>query len=133
LNFNLRNKLKTIKQIHTLPSTAEEVFIALTNPFTIELWSGYPAIMSTSAGSEFSLFDGDIVGKNLELIENQLIRQQWYFEGESAESVVTIQLKTQKNETLVELTHTNVPDEVYEEMIIGWKNIYFKSLKQFFK
>lgn len=125
--------MKTIRQKHHLPATPEEVYLALTNPLTIELWSGYPAEMSTNPNSEFSLYEGDIVGKNLSFEENKLLRQQWYFEGEKEESIVTIELKKEKNNTVAELTHTNVPDEVYEEMLEGWKKNYFGSLKRFFK
>ncbi len=122
-----------IKLKHHIPATTEEVYLALTNPFTIELWTGFPAEMSTEAGSEFSLFEGDIVGKNLEFKENKLIKQQWYFEGEEIDSIVTLMLKPEKNNTLIELLHENVPKEVFEEMLQGWKTIYFKALKSFFK
>lgn len=124
--------MQLIRQKHHLPATPEEVYIALTNPFTIELWSGYPAQMSTEVGSEFSLFEGDIVGKNLAFEENKMIKQQWYFEGEEEESIVSLHLKPEKNNTIVELKHTNIPDEVYEEMLEGWKKMYFSSLKRFF-
>lgn len=122
-----------IKLKHYIPATTEEVYIALTNPFTIELWTGFPAEMSTEPGSEFSLFEGDIVGKNLEFKKNRLIKQQWYFEGEENDSIVTLMLKPEKNNTLIELFHENVPEEVFEEMLQGWKTIYFKALKRFFK
>lgn len=125
--------MKTIRQKHHLAATPQEVYTALTNPFTIELWTGYKAEMSTTPGNEFSLYEGDIVGLNLEFEENKLIRQQWYFEGEKEESIVTIVLKTEKNNTVAELTHTNVPEEAYEEMLEGWKKNYFGSLKKFFK
>jgi activator of HSP90 ATPase len=125
--------MKTIRQKHHLPATPEEVYLALTNPFTIELWSGYPAEMSTKPDTEFSVFDGSIVGKNLYFEENKLIRQQWYFEGEPEESIVTMRLTSEKNNTVVELLHTHVPDEVYEEMQEGWKKHYFGSLKRYFK
>jgi uncharacterized protein YndB with AHSA1/START domain len=125
--------MHTIRQIHTIAASPEELFIALTNPLTIELWSGYEAIMSTEPGSEFSLFEGDITGKNLEFVENKFIKQKWYFEGESEDSIVAITLKPEKKHTMVELVHTNVPSEVYEEMLEGWKRIYFGSLKKFFK
>ena len=46
----------------------EEVFAALTNPFQIELWSGYPADMKAEKGYVFSLWEGDITGVNLEVI-----------------------------------------------------------------
>ena len=125
--------MKTIKQKHHIAAPPDEVYIALTNPFTIELWTGYPAIMSAEAGSEFSILEGDIVGKNLEFRTNELIRQQWYFEGEEKESIVSLHLRAEKNNTVVDLVHENVPDEVYEEMLAGWKKIYFGSLKRFFK
>jgi len=122
-----------IKLKHYIPASTEEVYIALTNPFTIELWTGFPAEMSTEPGSEFSLFEGDIVGKNLEFKKNRLIKQHWYFEGEENDSIVTLMLKPEKNNTLIELFHENVPEEVFEEMLQGWKTIYFKALKRFFK
>ncbi len=125
--------MNNIKQIHTITASPEELYLALTNPLTIELWSGYHATMSTEPNTEFSLFDGDIVGKNLEFIENKLIKQQWYFEGETEDSIVTITLKPEKQSTIVEIVHTNVPAEVYQEMLEGWKRIYFGSLKRFFK
>jgi activator of HSP90 ATPase len=125
--------MATIKQFHHISAKLDEVYIALTNPLTIELWSGYPAEMSTEPGSEFSLFEGDIVGKNLEFQLNNVIKQQWYFEGESDDSIVTMKLKPEKNNTVVELIHTNVPAEVEEEMINGWKKLYFGALKRYFK
>jgi activator of HSP90 ATPase len=125
--------MKTIRQKHHLPATPVELYTALTNPFTIELWSGYPATMSTEPGSEFSMFEGDIIGKNLEFKENEQIKQQWYFEGEDKESIVTINLIPDRNNTIIEVLHENVPEQVYEEMLDGWKKIYFGSLKRFFK
>jgi activator of HSP90 ATPase len=89
--------------------------------------------MSTEPETEFSYFEGDIMGKNLEFIPNKLIRQQWYFEGESENSIVTLRLKPEKNNTVVELCHENVPDNAYEEMLEGWKKMYFAPLKKFFK
>jgi uncharacterized protein YndB with AHSA1/START domain len=125
--------MKNIHQKHHITATPEELYLALTTPLTIELWSGYPAEMSREVNSEFSMFEGDIEGKNLEFQPNKLIRQQWYFDGQDEPSIVTIQLEAEKNNTVAELTHTNVPDEAYEEMLEGWKKIYFGSLKRFFK
>ena len=97
------------------------------------VWTGYKAEMSEVPGSEFSMFDGDITGKNLEFVTEKLIRQQWYFEGEAEESIVTLTLKPEKTNTVVELLHTHVPDEAEEEMREGWKKMYFEALKHFFK
>jgi activator of HSP90 ATPase len=125
--------MKTIRQTHHITATPIEIYIALTNPFTIELWTGYPAVMSMETGSEFSIFEGDIIGKNIEFKENKMIKQQWYFEGEREPSFVTLSFKPEGNETIVEVIHENVPELVYEEMVEGWKKNYFGSLKRFFK
>ena len=125
--------MKTIKQKHFIKASPEEVYTAITNPFTIELWSGYPAVMEVREDFEFSLFDGDITGRNIRFIENELVVQQWYFGDRPEESVVTINLKLQEKGTKVTVEHTNVPDEDWEEFEEGWKIYYWGAIKSFFK
>lgn len=125
--------MKYLKQKHVITAPADEVYIALTNPFTIELWSGYPAQMSTDPGSEFSLWEGDIVGKNLAFEQDKMLKQQWYFDGQDEDSIVTITLTQKGENTHAEVEHTNIPDEAYLEMKEGWKNHFFGTIKKFFK
>jgi uncharacterized protein YndB with AHSA1/START domain len=124
--------LKDYKKYYVLPATPEEIYTALTNPLTIELWTGESATMSTEVGSDFSMWDGSIVGKNLEFEQDKKIVQQWYFDGQEAESIVTIKLHPDKNGTSAELRHTNIPDSDYEDMTEGWNDAYFGSLFEFF-
>jgi len=125
--------MKDFKKYYRITATPEEIYIALTNPLTIELWTGEPAVMSTEAGSEFSMWDGSVVGKNLEFEENKKIVQQWYFDGQPEASVVTIKLHPDKDATSVELRHTNIPDENYDEFAGGWDDSYFGALAEFFE
>ncbi len=125
--------MKDLKKYYLVPATPEEVFLALTVPATIQLWTGEEAEMSTEPGSEFSLWEGSIVGKNLELEPGRKIVQQWYFEGQPEESIVTIKLHPDKHGTSAELRHTNIPDGDYENMIEGWNEAYFGSLISFFE
>lgn len=112
--------MKDFKKYYTLPATPEEIYTALTNPLTLELWTGEEAVMSTEPGSEFSLWGGSISGKNLEFEPDRKIVQQWYFDGEPEISIVTIKLHPGKNGTTsVELRHTNIPDKVYEDFASG--------------
>jgi len=124
--------MKDYKKYYKLPATADEIYLALTNPLTIELWTGEAAEMSTEPGSEFSMWEGSIVGKNLEFETDKKIVQQWYFEGQPEESIVTIKLHPDKEGTSVELKHTNIPDADYKDMTEGWDNSYFGSLFEFF-
>lgn len=107
----------------------EEVFTALTNPFQIELWSGYPADMKAEKGYVFSLWDGDISGINLDVIPNKKLVQEWFFGENEQPSIVTLTLKRDGNATCVMLSHTCIPEEVEEEIIEGWKKYYLGSLK----
>ncbi len=125
--------MKDFKKYYTLPAPPEEVYMALTVPATIYLWTGDEAEMSTEPGSEFSLWDGSIVGKNLEFEEGKKIVQQWYFGEQEEPSIVTIKLHPLKEGTSIELKHTNIPDVDYEDIVEGWNSSYFGSLSEFYE
>lgn len=124
--------MKDFKKYYILNATPEEVYIALTNPFTINLWTNEEAVMSTEPGSEFSILGGSIEGKNLEFVPNKKIVQQWYFGDIEPSSIVTIKLHDHKEGTSFELTHTNIPDEVYDDITAGWDENYIGNLREFF-
>lgn len=125
--------MQNYKKYYTIPAPPEDVYLALTIPLSIKLWSGAEAEMSTEPDSEFSLFDGDISGKNLEFEENKKIVQQWYFDGQDEPSIVTIKLHEHIKGTSVELLHTNIPTESYDEFVSGWNDSYFGELLEFFE
>ncbi len=124
--------MKDIKKYYLVTAAADEIYHALTLPATLQLWTGEPAEMSTEPGTEFSLWDGSIVGKNLEFVQDKKIVQQWYFGEQPEASIVTIILHPHKQGTSVELIHTNIPDEDYEEILVGWDEAYFGSLQEFY-
>ncbi|MFT6866560.1 MAG: activator of HSP90 ATPase [Cyclobacteriaceae bacterium] len=120
------------KKYFIINGQPEEVYAALTFKPTIELWTGSPAIFTPEVGSEFSMWDGSIVGKILELEPGKLIRQQWYF-GEQAEpSIVTLKFHPNKKGTSLEVDHTNIPDADYDAIVDGWVNIYMTDLMEFY-
>ena len=57
--------MRDFKKYYIINADPGEVYIALTNPATIQLWSGETAEMSTVTGSLFSLWEGSITGKNI--------------------------------------------------------------------
>ena len=124
--------MKDYKKYFKLPADPEEVYAALTNPATIQLWSGEPAVMSTEPGSNFALWDESITGTNIEFEPGKKIVQQWDFEGQEPASIVTIKLHPDKEGTSVELRHTNIPDDVFENIVDGWNQNYFGSLADFY-
>ena len=125
--------MKDYKKYYILPASPEEVYVALTNPATIQLWTGAKAEMSTEPGSEFSLWDESIAGRNIEFEEGKKIVQEWYFGDQEEASIVTIKLHVHRQGTSVELRHTNIPDSAFDDIVKGWDESYFGSLIEFYE
>lgn len=124
--------MKTFKKSFRIFAEPSDVYSALTNPFTIELWSGYPAVMSEEPGSEFSLWDGDISGRNIEFEKNKKIVQEWYFGDQEEKSFVTVTIKPDGEKSLVTVEHTNIPDDEFENISEGWREYYMGAINSFF-
>lgn len=125
--------MKDFKKYFVIPATPEEVYLALTLEATLKLWTGDEAEMSTVPGSEFSLWEGSITGRNISFEDGKKIVQEWYFGEQEPASIVTIKLHQHKQGTSAELTHTNIPDEAYDDMVNGWNENYFGLLISFYQ
>jgi len=124
--------MKSFRKTFRINAEPSDIYSALTNPFTIELWSGYPAQMSTEPGSEFSLWEGDITGKNLEFIQDIKVVQEWYFGDQIEKSIVTIVIAHDRDDSLVTVDHTNIPDEEFNDIADGWREYYIGAIINFF-
>jgi activator of HSP90 ATPase len=125
--------MPNFKKYYTIPAPPDEVYRALTNPLAIKLWTSEECEMSTEPDTEFSMWDGSICGMNLEFEEDKKIVQEWYF-GELPEpSIVSIKLHLVKGITSLELLHTNIPEEDFEDICYGWDESYMLSLINFFQ
>lgn len=125
--------MNELRKYYRIKGSPEEVYAALVNPFSITLWTGSDAMMEEKEGTEFSLFDGDISGRNISFEKNSRIVQEWYFGEQEHQSIVTITLRPDRHYTKIELHHTNIPEEAYEDMAHGWDTYYFGGLKEFFE
>jgi len=124
--------MKIFKKTFRINAEPSDIYSALTNPLTIELWSGYPAEMSTEPGSDFSLWEGDITGKNLEFIQDRKVVQEWYFGDQSEKSIVTISISADGENSFVTVEHTNIPDDEFSQIAEGWREFYFGAITSFF-
>jgi activator of HSP90 ATPase len=125
--------MKELRKYYRIKGSPDEIYPALTNPFSIALWTGAKAEMSEEPGSRFSLFDGDIEGVNIAFEKDSKIIQEWFFGDQEEKSIVSITLRPDRLYTKIELHHTNIPDEAFEEMVYGWDSYYFGGLKEFFE
>ncbi|MBL7862833.1 MAG: SRPBCC domain-containing protein [Cyclobacteriaceae bacterium] len=125
--------MKDFKKYYIIPAPPDQVYLALTTEATLQLWTGDKAMMQPIPGTEFSLWDGSIVGKNLEFEKDHKLVQHWYFGDQREDSIVTIKLHPHPQGTSAELRHTNIPDDDYEDIVAGWNDSYFGSLQEFYE
>jgi len=124
--------MKTFKKYILLPAPPEEVYLGLTKAQSIQLWTGAEVEFTEEANTEFSFWDGDIVGKNIEFEPNKKIVQQWYFGEDNEPSIVTIKLHEDKKGTSLEFKQTNIPDEDYKDFTEGIQEYFLGGLVDFF-
>jgi activator of HSP90 ATPase len=124
--------MKTFKKTFKINAEPSDLYSALTNPYTIELWSGYPAVMSTEPGSEFSLWEGDITGKNLEFVQDRKVVQEWFFGEQTEKSLVTINITPDGENSVVTVEQSNIPDDDFTDISEGWREYYIGAIINFF-
>ncbi len=123
--------VQVIRQSYIIHAKASEVWKAMTDVEEIEKWGAGPAKMDDKVGTKFKLWDGDIHGKNLELIPKKRLVQEWFSGSWKTPSKVHIALSEEHGTTYIDLLHEDVPDNEKEEINKGWKNYYFGPLKNY--
>ncbi|RZF58986.1 SRPBCC domain-containing protein [Sphingobacterium corticibacterium] len=124
--------MKNFKKYYIVAAPPEDIYRALTTEITIRLWTGDEVLIDPREGGEFSMWDGAITGKFIQLDPYKKIVQQWYFGEQAEDSIVTIKLHEDKKGTSFELQHTNIPDEAFDEIVEGWNDTYMASLIEFY-
>ena len=121
--------MKVIKQIYIIKAPLEKVWKSLTDPKIIEKWGGGPAVMDSKEGTEFSLWGGDIFGKNISVESKKKLQQEWSAGKWDQPSIVLFTLTSSGDTTTVDLLHENIPDSEASEIESGWKTYYMGPLK----
>lgn len=122
--------MKYIEQRYLIKVRPEKVWDALTNQKTIKEWGAGPAVMNDKVGAEFSLWGGDVYGKNLEVLEKKKLVQEWYGGEWAVPSIVTIKLSYDGDCTEVLLYHKDLPKSEVKEFDEGWRDYYFGPIKK---
>src|SRR3989344_5512274 len=122
--------MKSFKQTYVIKAPLEKVWQAFFDPRIIEAWGAGPAIMSEREDAGFSLWGGDIHGKNTRIVKEKELVQTWYGGPWSEPSKVTFSFSSDGNSTTVELFHENLPDSEASNFEKGWKDYYLGAIKE---
>jgi uncharacterized protein YndB with AHSA1/START domain len=122
---------RNIEQTYNIKASPEAVWRALTDPKEIQEWSGGRAYFIPQVGAQYTLWDGNIVGKIVEAIPQRKLVQTWKPQDWSRDdSVVTFTLTPTKDGTRVDLFHLNVEEFDYDGTTEGWDIYYLGVIKK---
>jgi activator of HSP90 ATPase len=124
---------KVIKQTVTFKASPHEVYESLMDSRKHAAFSNSKASISRKIGGKFNAYDNYIAGKNIELISDKQIVQDWravdwpdgYF------SRVTFKFTAVQGGTRLDFTHADVPDGTEEEFKQGWIDNYWEPMKKY--
>jgi activator of HSP90 ATPase len=116
-----------------LKASPQRIYEILLDSKQFAAFSGAPANIDPAVGGAFSMFDGMIVGRNVELVPGQRIVQAWRPNhwDPGVYSVVKFELKPQGSGTRLILDHTGFPEGDYDSLSKGWESHYWVPLKKY--
>ena len=123
--------MKSIKQTYIIHAPVEEVWQAFADPKVIDGWGGGPAKMSEEVEFEFEVWGGDVHGKNIEVIPNKKLVQEWFGGKWDKPSIATFILSFKDNETRIDFTNIDVPDAEFSDIEKGWRDYYLGPIKEY--
>lgn len=109
------------------------IYDALLDEKQFKAFSGMAAQINREAGGLFTIFDGHIAGRNLELVPARRIVQAWRVVPwpEGVYSIARFELAPRGTGTRVTFDHTGFPSEEAEHLEIGWNDHYWKGLRSY--
>lgn len=93
------------------------------------------AKIDRTVGGAFSLFDGHIIGINVELVPNERIVQAWRVVDWPAGvySIAKFEFKAQGSGTHLVFDHTGFPEKWRDHLAAGWQSHYWDLLTKYFQ
>jgi activator of HSP90 ATPase len=133
----------TIHQETDFKASPKQLYEALisSKKFSDCTKKSFPSFSPASAridsveGGSFSLFDGHIVGRILELVPNERIVEAWRVVDWPAGiySIARFEIRPNKTGTTIVFDHTGFPKGLKEHLSSGWTEHYWAALSSYFQ
>ena len=126
--------MESFKISETFSVKPEKIYKAWMDSKLHSAFTGSIAEIDPVINGKYTAWDGYISGTTIELIPNKKIVQKWRtteFSETSPDSLLEIILEEVKDGTELTLIHSDIPDGQADDYKQGWKDFYFKSLKNF--
>lgn len=136
------SEFRTIKLRENFHARPKDIYDAYLDENRVKAFTQSNASISKEVGGEFSLFNGSIVGKQVELVPCERIVQKWRFSNwpQDHYSTVTITItEKEPGNTQLRLVQTEVPvaDQFGNESVLetterGWKEQVWNRIRAVF-
>jgi len=123
----------TIRQTITIKSSAANVYRAITSASEFAEVTGTAADIARDEGGAFTCFDGQVMGRHIELVPDERIVQAWRVGpwDTGVYSIVRFDIRQTGETTTVDLLHTGYPEDAAEHLESGWHKMYWEPLKAY--
>jgi activator of HSP90 ATPase len=128
--------MKAIEQSVRFSATPEELFEMYLDSKKHSASTGGAAVMSRKVGGKFTAWHGQLNGKNLLIVKNRMIVQEWrssQWKASDLPSILTLTFSKAPGGGQVDLTHVNVPEHDHAGVTKGWKKYYWEPWKKYLK
>mmetsp|Transcript_13538 Transcript_13538/g.31158 ORF Transcript_13538/g.31158 Transcript_13538/m.31158 type:complete len:350 (-) Transcript_13538:33-1082(-) len=90
-----------------------DLFVCFTDPQRVSAFTGSRSVVSASEGTPFSMYDGNISGENVTVVQDQQLVQKWRLRGwaEGHFSTVDMSFEASEGGCKFTLKQTNVPEQ----------------------
>ena len=123
-----------IKQTVEFNASPHDVYEAIMDEKIHTRFTASPASIGRAVGETFTAYDGYIVGKNIELIPDKKIVQEWRAVDWDPMliSLVTFEFTPVSGGTRLDFTHDGLPEGTEDEFAQGWIDNYWEPLQKMF-
>lgn len=125
---------KSIHQTVTFKASPHNVFELLMDPKKHGKFTGGKATVSRKVGGRFSIFGGGLYGKNLKIVKDKKIVQEWACEmngwPKDHRSIATFTFTKTKSGTKLNFLQIGVPAACYADISKGWHTYYWEPMKE---
>ena len=124
----------SIRQQAMISASPAQVYAVLADASALSALSGKAGVPGRAAGAEFSAFDGNVTGRQIELVPGERLVQAWRFPvwEQGKYSVVCFTLAADGDGTRLVIDQHGVPDDWHDHVNTNWPTFYLKPLAAHF-
>jgi activator of HSP90 ATPase len=124
----------SIHQKAMIPCDPAQVYALLADAGALSALSGLSGTAGRSEGEQFVAFDGNVTGRQIELVPGTRIVQAWRFPmwEEGVYSIVAFTLAAAEGGTRLTIDQRGEPEDWHDHLDTNWPTFYLDPLTEHF-